>query len=179
MKATELIGRTITDIWVWSKIDWGGLDEANVFLELDNQIAIGFPVGLEIGDLSMKVRKGAVSLFKDESDIPVYAVNPERKTIWGKLKSLLGLDSGLPKEYRECKIKSLKNQKIKDLLLFEEEWEVFIELENGFFITETRVSPNGLGQGGLNYYENLEALEERQGKDYNRMIGGKEKECLK
>lgn len=176
MKATELIGTTITDIWVWSKIDWGGLDEADVFLELDNQVTIGFPVGLETGDLSMKVRKGAVSLFEEERDIPVDVVNPERKTIWGKLMSLVGLDSGLPKEYRECKINSLQDQKIKDLLLFEEEWEVVIELENGFFITERGVSPNGTGQAGLNYYENLEALEKWHGKDYDRMIGGKEKE---
>ena len=45
----------------------------------------------------------------------------------------------------------------------------FIELENGYIITETIMSPHGTGAAGLNYFESLENFEERCGTDYKRV----------
>ena len=45
----------------------------------------------------------------------------------------------------------------------------FIELENGFIITETIMSPHGTGMAGLNYFESLESFEESCGTDYKRI----------
>ena len=36
----------------------------------------------------------------------------------------------------------------------------FLELENGYIITETIISPHGTGAAGLNYYESLESFKE-------------------
>ena len=60
--------------------------------------------------------------------------------------------------------------KFFDLLMGIEDSEVgFIELENGYIITETIMSPHGTGMAGLNYYESLESFEESCGTDYKRI----------
>lgn len=43
MDTKYIIGHKIKDILVWSKIEVGGLDEAEVFIELENGITIGIP----------------------------------------------------------------------------------------------------------------------------------------
>ena len=45
----------------------------------------------------------------------------------------------------------------------------FLELENGFIISETISSPHGTGAAGLNFYENLSDFEECCGSDYKRL----------
>ncbi|MCB0648452.1 MAG: hypothetical protein KDC49_17395 [Saprospiraceae bacterium] len=170
----------------------GGLDEAEVSVLLDNGKIIGIPWDFESEIIEKELRKDSESLFSDLSDIPGYHINPEGKSIqevldakkkressfFGRIKKAVGLGEGIPKEhivhkteYSENKLKHLKNQKIVDFLIFENYDSVgFIELENGFIITETTMSPSGTGMAGLNYYESLESFEESCGTGYKRII---------
>ncbi|MBC3846796.1 hypothetical protein H8K90_10430 [Winogradskyella echinorum] len=191
MNTTEIIGRTIIDIFVWSKMDVDGLDEAEVSIQLDNGKLIGIPWSFESEKIEKELKPDSESLFLDLSDIPVHSINPERKTIQevldakkkressliGRLKKAVGLGEGIPREYkvykteyRENKLKYLKNQKIKDFLMFDDSDSVgYIELENGYIITETIMSPQGTGAAGLKYYSNLESFEESWGTEYKRL----------
>lgn len=192
MNTKEIIGRTITDIFVWSKFEVYGLDEAEVFIQLDNGKTIRIPWDFTSENIEMRPKKDSESLFTDLSDIPVYHINRERKSIQevlnakkerestflGRIKKAIGLSEVIPREYRpykteyrENKMKYLKNQKIVDFLMFDDSDSVgFIELENGFIITETIISPHGTGMAGLNYYENIKRFEEDCGTDYKRII---------
>ena len=191
MNTKEIIGRTITDILVWSKMEVGGHDEGEVFIQLDNGISIRIPWDFESENIENQPKKNSESLFADLSDIPEYHINPEGKTIqeilnakkerestfMGRIKKAVGLSEGIPIEYRpnkteysENKLKYLKNQKIVDFLMFDDYDSVgFIELENGYIITETIMSPHGTGMAGLNYYESLKSFEDSCGKDYKRI----------
>ncbi len=191
MTTKEIIGRTITDIFVWSKMEAGGLDEAEVLIQLDNGKTIRIPWDFEAENIENKPKKDSESLFTDLGDIAEYHINPEGKTIQeilnakkekestilGRIKKALGLSEGIPEEYRpykieyrENKLKYLKNQKIVDFFMFDHYDSVgFIELENGYIITETMMSPHGTGMAGLNYYESLKSFEDSCGKDYKRM----------
>lgn len=191
MNTQEIIGRTIRNIFVWSKMEVGGLDEAEVSIQLDNGKVIGIPWDFESERIEKELRKDSESLFSDLSDIPEYHINPEGKSIqevldakkqressfFGRIKKAVGLGEGIPKEYRvyeteyrDNKLKHLKNQKIKDFLMFDDSDSAgFIELENGFIITETIMSPHGTGMAGLNYYESLDSFEGSCGTHYKRI----------
>lgn len=169
----------------------GGLDEAEVSIQLDNGKLIGIPWDFESERIEKELRTDSESLFLDLGDIPVHSINPEGKTIqevldakkkrdssfFGRLKKAIGFGEGIPREftvhkteYRENKLKYLKNQKIKDFLMFDDSDSVgFIELENGYIITETIMSPHGTGAAGLNYFDCLESFEEGCGTDYKRL----------
>lgn len=70
----------------------------------------------------------------------------------------------------ENKLKYIQNKKIKDFLWYEDDSEKgFIELENGYIITETTMSPSGTGLAGLNYFVSIDDLEKRKGNDYKRI----------
>ena len=117
MNTQEIIGRTITDILAWSKMVVGGLEEARVFIQLDNGKLIGIPVDFESKQIETELREGAESLFNDLSDVPVYSINPEGKSIqeiiqnkkqreasfFGRLKKTFGFGEGIPKEYKVYK----------------------------------------------------------------------------
>lgn len=191
MNTKEIIGRKITDILVWSKMELGGLDEAEVFIQLDNGKVIGLPWDFESENLEIQPKKNSESLFSDLSDIPQYHINPEGKTIreildakkeressfFGRIKKVLGISESIPKEYRvykteyrENKLKYLKNQEIVDFIMFDDYDSVgFIELENGYIITEILASPHGTGLAGLNYYDSLKSFEDICGTDYKRL----------
>jgi hypothetical protein len=191
MNTKEIIGRTITDILAWYKTEIGGLDKAEVFIQLDNEKTIVIPWDFESKNLETKPRRGSISIFSNMDDITEYHVNIERKAIQeviearkrressvlGLIKKALGLGEKIPKEYKVYKIvtkennlKYLKNQKIVDFLMFDDyDSAGFFELENGYIITETRISPNGTGASGLNYFENLKSFEQCCGTDYIRL----------
>jgi hypothetical protein len=191
MNAKELIGKTITDIFVRSKMEVGGLDEAEVFIEMENEVVIAMPWDFESENKEQRPGKDWKSIFSDLSDVPEFHINPERKTIaeilevqkkratsvLGRIKKFLGVPEGIPGaympykiQYRENRLKHLKNQKIADFLMFEDvDSAVYIELENGYIITETKMSPHGTGMAGLNYFESLAAFEDSCGTNYTRL----------
>lgn len=191
MNPQELIGQQITDILVSSKMKFGWLDEAEVFIRLASGKIIGIPYDLDADEVEMTIKKEVESLFKDLSDEPIYHVNPEGKTIaevvaareqrastfWGRVKATLGLGEGIPREYKpykveyqENKCKYLKGQRITDLLQFDPgEPKVVVELENGYLFTEVTMAPHGTGGAGLHLFSNIEELESRYGADYKRL----------
>jgi hypothetical protein len=191
MNTKDLIGRTIKDILVWSEIEVGGLDQAQVYIVLDNDKTIGIPWDFESENIEAIPDFHSESLFADLSDIPVYHVNPEGKSIqeiidakrkrdssiWGRIKKAIGIEEQIPREYRpykttyrENKMKHLKDQMIIDFLMFDDfDSGGFLMLENGWIITETMVSPHGTGMAGLNYYESISAFEDSHGTEYKRL----------
>lgn len=192
MNTKELIGQTITDIFLWSEMEVGGLDKAQVYIELENNKTIGIPWDFESENLERKPRKGSESVFADLSDIPVYHVNSEGKSIGeiaeakkkressilGRIKKALGITEVIPREYQPYKIeykenelKHLKNQKIVNFLMIENSDSVgFLVLENGYIISETDFSPHGTGMAGLEYYQSIEEFEESYETDFKRLI---------
>jgi hypothetical protein len=192
MNTKELIGRIIKDILVWSKMEVGGLDEAQVFIQLDNGSIIRIPWDFDDTDIECSSKEYSKSLFANLKDTSIYHINEEGKTIekiieakkqrassiLGRLKKAIGITKVIPKEYRtykteylESKVDCLKDKKIVDFLMFENYGSVgFLELENGYIITETTIAPHGTGMAGLNHYENLKILEDSKGSNYKRLI---------
>ena len=189
MLIQELIGKTITNIY--SKVEYEnyGLDKGECFIELDNKIIIDIPYG-ESEDVWLKdLDDNAESLFKDLSDYPFYHVNKEEKSIgeiaknyqkqktsiWGRLKQFFGQDIEIKEykpykvEYIENKLKYIQNRIITDYLWYDDLEKGLLELDNGYFITETTVANNGTGLAGLNYYESFEILRMRKGDELFRL----------
>lgn len=189
MLIQELIGKTITNIYSIVEYENYGLDKGECFIELDNEIIIDIPYG-ESDDVWLKdLDNNAESLFKDLSDYPIYHVNKEQKSIgeiaknyqkqktsiWGILKQFFGQGITIKEyqpykvEYRENKLKYLQNRIIVDFLWTDYFEKGLLELDNGYFITETTVANNGTGLAGLNYFENFEILRMRKGGELFRL----------
>jgi hypothetical protein len=184
MRIEELIGKTVTNIYSIIEYENYGLDKGECFIELDNKTIIDIPFGesedIWIKDLDLKAK----SIFNDLSDYPFYYVNKDKKSIkeiadnyqkqkhslLGKLKSFFGQEVIIKEyqphrvEYRENKLKYIQNRLIVDVLWYANEIEkAFIELDNGYIITETTVANNGTGLAGLNYYQTINDLTKRNG----------------
>ncbi|MFD2918611.1 hypothetical protein ACFS6H_02745 [Terrimonas rubra] len=190
MRIEELVGKTITNIYSIINLEQGGLDKGECFIELDNTIVIDIPFGESTYVYIKGLTPAAKSLFEDLSDIPLYYVNKDNKSIetiavgylqqkrslLGRIKRLLGqkltIKDYLPYkiEYQENKLKYIQNRKIVDFLWYEDESEKgFIELDNGFIITETTIANNGTGLVGLHYYEDYSILLELKGNNILRL----------
>jgi hypothetical protein len=190
MRIEALIGKTITNIYSIIEYESYGLDKGECFIELDNKTIIDIPFGesedIWIKDLDLKAK----SIFNDLSDYPFYHVNKDKKSIkeiadnyqkqkhslLGRIKSFFGqeimIKEYLPNkvEYRENKLKYIQNRLIVDVLFYAEEIEkAFIELDNGYIITETTVANNGTGLAGLNYFQTVDDLKKRKGNDILRL----------
>lgn len=143
-----------------------------------------------------KLDETAVTIFEDLDKLyPVYHVNKDGKsikeivdkyaltkpTLLERVKRLITgkNSSSQPKhvteykpykvEYAENKFKYIKGRSIKDLITFGgDDEKYFLELDNGYLITETNFSPNGTGTIGINLYENLNDIINWKGNDYKR-----------
>jgi len=190
MQTEEIIGTTVTNIYTLVKMEVGGLDTAECFVELDNNTIIEIPFGFSEDIWIKELDKDAVSLFADLSNYPVYHVNKDKKTIgeiaenyhrqkltiFNRLRKVLfGHDIAIKDyqpykvDYRENKLKHIKDRKIVDFLWYEDDSEKgFILFDNGFLITEKIVSNHGTGLAGLNLYESINDLTSAKGKEYSR-----------
>lgn len=191
MRTEEIIGKTLTNIYAWVSMEVGGLDTGECFIELDYQYIIDIPFGQSDEIWVKELNNKAESLFADLSDLPVYHVSKENSTaegigesfhrrkrnIFNRLRSLLAGQNILIKDiepykvdYRENKLKHLKNKKVVDFIWYTDDGNKgFLLLDNGYLITETTVAPHGTGLAGLNYFESLESLAERRGSGYVRL----------
>ncbi len=190
MLIKNLVGKTITNIYAIIEPEHGGLDKGECFIELDNTIVIDIPWGNNEDVYIKDLVPAAKSLFEDLSDIPLYHVNKENKSIetiasdyqqqkrslLGRMKKLFGqkvvIKDYLPYkiEYQENKLKYIQNRKIVDFLWYEDEIEKgFIELDNGFIITEITIANNGTGLVGLHYYEDHNSLVKQKGNNILRL----------
>jgi len=198
MLISELIGKTVTNIYQILNFEDGGLDNGECFVELDNNLIIEIPYSFNCfnDEVWTKIlEEKAVSIFKNLEDYPVYHINKERKsikeiidkyadknpTVLEKIKQLLfrKKTSVQPKhiveyepyiiEYKENKLKYLKDRIIKDLIKFSgDDDKFFIELDNGYFFTEINFSPNGTGRIGINLFENIDNIISWKGTNFKK-----------
>jgi hypothetical protein len=195
MLLREIIGKKITNIYVdihtMEGEEYRWLEQAECFIELDHDLIFNIPFSFNDDILIKPLNKNAESLFKDLSNIPVFHINKEKKSIsklngmyvkkgnniFSRIKDLLIRNYRLSKaykpyklEYQENKLKHLQNRTIVDFLYDKDSSDKgYIELDNGYIITEIVVSPKGTGLAGLNYYEIIGAIEETTGSKLMRI----------
>lgn len=186
MQAREIIGKTITDIYIRFEYEPDGLDRAACYLEIDNSFFVTIPYSDEDEILIEKPDNDTESLFQDKYLLETtYHVNKEKKSIEeiadkkreekraffrqiGKhLGTMIGHET-VPKEYRPHKTETVRSKvwEVKGAKIIDFIWEpseapyikgLFL-LSNGFLITETTTAPSGTGMAGLNYFENIGML---------------------
>ncbi|MES2275817.1 MAG: hypothetical protein V4592_07335 [Bacteroidota bacterium] len=190
MLLTNLIGQTVTDIFIFVEPYNEWLEHSECYIELNAQQIIKLPVGGNYQVEEPVLNSKAQSIFKDLSDNTIHYVNKEGKSIaelstsfhthnklfFNRVKKWFGGEATL-KEYKpyyteevENKLKYIVNRKIVDVLWYYDGPEfVYLELDNGYIITQNIMSPMGTGQAGLNYYVNIDALTEREEDDLIRL----------
>ena len=197
MRLEELIGKTITNIFQVLEYESYGLDKGECFVELDNNIIIDIPYSFD-GEVRTKdLDEKAISIFNDLSDDPIYHVNREGRSIkeiadkyvvtkltllqkmkyyflFGKIPSVqrkpIKEYESYKIEWKKNKLKYIKGSVIKDLIIFgEDDEKAFLELDNGYFISETNFSMNGTGRIGINLYEKLSDITTRKGNNFKRI----------
>ncbi|GDX48252.1 hypothetical protein LBMAG25_10700 [Bacteroidota bacterium] len=192
MQTEEIIGTTVTNIYSLVKMEVGGLDTGECFVELDNKTIVDIPFGFSDEIWVKELDKNALSLFADLSDYHVnkdgktvgeIAANYQRKkrTIFNRLRKVFfGHDIAIKDyqpykvEYREDKLKNLKDRKIVDFLWYADDSEKgLILLDNGYIITETTIAPHGTGLAGLNVYQSINDLTNAKGNDYSKLTDKK------
>ncbi|PPK93925.1 hypothetical protein LY01_02147 [Nonlabens xylanidelens] len=196
MNTKELLGERIKDILVWSKMEVGGLDQGQVFIELTNGKTVSIPWDFESENIETKpIAKSESLVMKSSDKIRIESTEfnfPEGKTwkdvredvkrnqnstLFGRLKYKLGIKNEIPKKYKsksteiiDNEMKKFQNLKIVNFIMFEDyDSAGFLELENGNIITETITAPHGTGMAGLNIFENLKDFEESCGNEYKRL----------
>jgi hypothetical protein len=137
MTIKETFGRRITNIYLWQEIKTHGVDEAIVYLELDNEDIIEIPYSPTSPVFIEEMEDDTVSLFAGLSDIPEYHVNKKRQSIeeiiaakekrtnsrLGRFLKFFGIEEKISMEYvphkityAENQLKHLQNQRIVDFL---------------------------------------------------------------
>ncbi|MGG9962312.1 hypothetical protein [Ferruginibacter sp. SUN106] len=186
----EIIGKTITDIRCKYGEEDGWLDTAECFIQLDNKFYIDIPYGQVKDVLVVEPGPEAETVFGNLSDIPYYHVNKEGKSIaevaeahkkrkqniFNRIRKLLfGYEPPIEKytaykvEYHENKLKYIINRTITDYLWENDRIEKgFFELDNGYFISDQYMAPQGTGLAGLHYYNSLDSLKESKGDNLKR-----------
>ncbi|AEV99310.1 hypothetical protein A4D02_32430 [Niastella koreensis] len=198
MQLHELIGKKITNIYQWVEYEYYGVDYGECVIELDNNLIIEFPfdhykTDKEVypGELSDK----AVSLFKDLSDIAFYHLDKDGKPIpetkkevtvvtysfWQRVQNFLlygekpvAMRKIIKKiqsykaDYIENKCKYIKDSTITDVLFFGTNEKAWIELDNGYLITEVCAGMNGTGRVGVHIHKNLVQLIKDKGWNFIR-----------
>ena len=190
MRIEETFGKIITNIYQVTDADFGGNETAECYIELDHDLIIDIPFGVndEVWMKELKIK--AKSVFEDLSEIPVQYVNKENKsieehterdqkpTLLKKWRNIIcrrnNTTSGYHPykvEYHENRLKNIKNRKIVGFVYYQDETEkgLFL-LDNGYLITETLLAPYGTGLAGLNYYENMDSLIHIKGNDYKQVV---------
>ncbi|WP_272151051.1 hypothetical protein [Tenacibaculum aiptasiae] len=196
MNTKDLLGKRIKDIHLWSKMEVNGLNQAQVFIELNNGKTISIPSNFESENIETKPKVNSKSLVvKSGSKIRIESTEfnfPEGKTwknvreevkrkqnstLFGRLKYKLGIKNRIPKKYTsktievvDNEMKKFQNIKIVDFIILEDSNSVgFLELENGNIITETLTASHGTGIAGLNIFKNLKDFEKNCGTGYKRL----------
>lgn len=149
MVLSDLIGKQVEDIRVKIEYESYGLDRADSFVILRDNLIIGIPWSLDV-DAEVWERdldKEAKSIFVDEKNEAINSIKGK------KIIDLL--------EYNE----SVNG--------FAEAEKVVIELEGEKFIAEITMAPNGTGHAGLWVFKSKEALVKRYGNDFKRLSDDK------
>lgn len=199
MLVKELIGKKITNIYQITEHEFYGLDQGEAFIEVDNNLIIDLPNDFydEENELWEKeLKEDAVSLFSDLSDRRFYHLDKEGKRIveikktvtithysfWDRVKHFFETDKWLPAQKKtveetevykadviENKFKYIKDKIITDVLFFNDHEKAFLELDNGYIITEVTAGMNGAGNVGIHIFDNLTELIKRKGFSFIRI----------
>jgi hypothetical protein len=199
MLVKELIGKKITNIYQITEYEFYGLDQGEAFIELDNNLIIDLPFDDYIDEQTLwekELKEDAVSLFSDLSDRTFYHLDKEGNRIieikknvtitllsfWERVKHFFETDKWLPAQkktveetevykadYIENKFKFIKDRVIADVLYFNDHEKVFLELDNGYIITEVIAGMNGTGRVGIHIFDNLTGLIKRKGFSFIRI----------
>ena len=129
MKTKDLIGLKIENVFVWIKQELHGLDQACVYLKLNNDKIVDIPWDFDAEVLELTPNQNAISLKEH-----------------GKTKEIVG-------------------HTITDFIMFtDDDMQGFIELSNGYILTEICAVPHGTGLAGLQSFKNSSDFEKRYGK---------------
>jgi len=147
-----------------------GFDIYESFIELDNSFIIGFPSSFDNSAWLKELNQDAENLFADLSDIPYYCtdvVKLRKRRFYYGLRALLGYDiyndpEVLKVEWRENKLKYVKDRKIVDYIWYPGDHEIgetgYIKLDNGYLITEVTSAPHGTMGARLYLFESVNDL---------------------
>ena len=136
MLLTEIIGKTITNVYCLYGIVDGWLDTCECYVELDYALYMGIPYG-EAADVW--ITPSLVS---------------KAKSAFIKLPS-----------------NPIQNRKIVNYHWTSEYSEKgFIELDNGYFLTENPMAPSGTGAAGIHYSKRLEDLRDLTGETIFQLV---------
>lgn len=182
MHPKDLIGKKITDIRCLVKTGQYGLDFASCFIELDTSMFVRVPYDFK-AEIPIEAPDAAAESVFLHPLIKIQHVNPGKKTIaelayhnysgWKRLltwiKHVLAYRP-YKTEFAENKLMNVKGRYIVDVLGrgFEDE-RLILELDNGYFITETTSAPNGTGLAGINYFICLSDLLSGEEDDLTRL----------
>jgi len=182
MYPKDLIGKKITDIYCLVKNRQYELDFASCFIELEGGVFVSIPYDFN-DELRIEAPDpGAKSIFlhpliktehvnSGKKSIGELAYNNYTgwKTLIVKMRHILAYRP-YKTEFAENKLMNVKGRCIVDLLSsgFEDE-KLILELDNGYFITETTVAPSGLGLAGINYFTCLADLLDGEEDDLIRL----------
>jgi hypothetical protein len=199
MLVKELIGKRITNIYQIVEYESYGLDQGEAFIELDNDLIIDLPYNNYEEEKTLwekELKDEAVSLFSDLSDRAFYHLDKDFKRIievkknvtitrfsfWERVKYFIETDKWLPAkketveetevykaDYVENQLKYIKDRIITDVLFFNGHEKVFLELDNGYIITEVTAGMNGTGRVGIHIFKNLVELIKRKGFKFIRV----------
>jgi hypothetical protein len=199
MLVKDLIGKKITNIYQIVEYEFYGLDQGEAFIELDNNPIIDLPYDIYDEEETLwekELKADAVSLFSDLSDRAFYHLDKDGKRIieieknviitrfsfWERVKHFFETDKWLPAvkktveetevykaDYFENKFKYIKDRIITDVLFYNDHEKAFLELDNGYIITEVTAGMNGTGRVGIHIFDNLTELIKRKGFTFIRV----------
>ena len=134
--------------------EWTDLEMATVVIQLDNDILIGMPsiYSDQLGVFTPKEIDGFRKLL-NPSEVSIGSIT----RFFARFK---------PKKFF---IRDIEQQKITSILYYrEEEYPTtgFIGLENGYWIHQGDMSPKGTGHACFWWFDSIEEIEERYGRDY-------------
>jgi len=147
MLVNEIIGKTITNIYSIFESEPYGLDMAEIFIELDNNLIIDIPNSLNDTIWIKKLPENAKPIFERQilKKIP--------KFIFFFIKVV---DYNIYYEYERQELKnSILNRKIVEIIDNIEFYEdkVLLLLDNEYAITEIVAAPHGTGRAGLHIFK--------------------------
>lgn len=147
MLVNEIIGKTITNIYSIFESEPYGLDMAEIFIELDNNLIIDIPNSLNDTIWIKKLPENAKPVFEEK------ILKKPPKFIFFFIKVV---DYNIYYEYYRQELKnSILNRKIVAIIDNIEFYEdkVLLLLDNEYAITEIVAAPHGTGRAGLHTFK--------------------------
>jgi len=183
MQAKDIIGKKITDIYVWVETEPGGLDTGKCYLQIDKSFFVTIPLSDQEEILAGEVDERAVSFFAapavTEPPQPVKREKTkeeianerreEKRAFFRQIRRHVEKMAGHENIEREDKCAAAQKTvnaefDVRDHTIIDFIWDSeepksgLFMLDDGSLITETPVALNVLGLAGLNYFESMERL---------------------